>query len=108
VAYVFVGDAWGVPISCSMDVYNVGKIKRSNYCDALLGGVMVFISPLLDGSCSKMLALNNNLENEIFFDGSLVGKSKGSCWLSFSFHTKGSFFDVLPSFEFKRTSNVEF
>jgi len=54
------GDAWGVSISCSMDVFNVGKIKRSTYCDALLGGVMVFISPLLDGSCFEMLTLDNN------------------------------------------------
>jgi hypothetical protein len=62
VAYSFVRDAWGVSISCSMDVFNVEKIKRCIYCDALLGDVMVFISPLLDGSCFEMLAPNNNLE----------------------------------------------
>jgi hypothetical protein len=50
VGYTFMGDAWGVSISCSLDVSNVGKIKRSIYCDSLLGGVMVFISPLLEFS----------------------------------------------------------
>ncbi len=58
------GDAWGVSISCSMDVSNVGRIMKSIYCDTLLGGVMALISPLLDGSCFKMLTLDNNLENE--------------------------------------------
>jgi len=108
VAYSFVWDAWGVSISCSMDVFNVEKIKRSIYCDALLGDVMVFISPLLDGSCFEMLALANNLENEKSFNGSLIGNSKGSCWLFFSFNIKGSSFDVPLLFEFKGTLNIEF
>jgi hypothetical protein len=43
----------GVSMSCSMDVSNVGKTKRfifwrSNCCDALLGGAMVFVSSLLN------------------------------------------------------------
>jgi hypothetical protein len=94
------GDAWGVSNPCSLDVFNVGKIKKSIYCDAL------FISPLLDGSCSEMLALDNNLENEKSFDESLIGNSKRSCWLSSSFNNKGSSFDVPPLLAFKRTSNI--
>jgi hypothetical protein len=87
-----------------MDVSNVGRIMRSIYCDALFGGVKVLISPLLDGSCFKMLALDNNLEYEKFFHGLLVGNSKRSCWFSF----KGSSFYVPPPlFEFKRTLNIE-
>jgi hypothetical protein len=103
------GDAWGVSISCSMDVSNVGRITRSIYCDALLGGVMVFISPLLDGSCFKMLALDNNLENEKFSHGSLVGNLKRPCWFSSSFDTEGSFSNVPPPLsKLKRTLNIEF
>jgi hypothetical protein len=102
------GDAWGVSISCSMDVSNVGRITRSIYCDALLGGVMVFISPLFNGSCFEMLGLDNNLENEKSSHGSLVGNSKRSCWFSFSFDIKGSSFDVPPLSELKKTLNIEF
>jgi hypothetical protein len=69
---------------------------------------MVFIYPLLDGSCSEMLALDNNLENEKSFDESIVGNSKGSCWLSSSINTQGSSFDVPPLSKFKRTSNIKF
>jgi hypothetical protein len=58
-----VGDARGIATSCSMDVSNVGKIGRSIYYDILLGGVMVFVSPLLNVSHSQMLTLYNNLEN---------------------------------------------
>jgi hypothetical protein len=48
----------GVSISCSIDVTNVRKIerptnKRSIYYDALLGGIMVFISPLSNVSRSQ-------------------------------------------------------
>jgi hypothetical protein len=97
-----VRDAWGVSILCSMDVSNVGRIMRSIYCDALLSGVMVLISPLLDGSCFEMLALDNNLENEKSCHGSLVGNSKRSCWFSSSFNTKGSSSNVPPLFELKK------
>jgi hypothetical protein len=107
VAYTSVGDALGVSISCSMDVFNVGRIMRSMYCNALLGGVMVFISPLLDGICFQMLALDNNLENEKSSHGSLVGNSKMSCLFS-SFDNKGSSFNVLPLSKLKRTLNIEF
>jgi hypothetical protein len=44
----------------------------------LFGGVMVLISPLLDGSCFEILALDNNLENEKSSHGSLKGNSKRS------------------------------
>jgi hypothetical protein len=62
-ACTYVGDAWGIATSCSMDVSNVGRTRRSIYYDTLLGGVMVFVSPLLNASCSQMLTLYNNFEN---------------------------------------------
>jgi hypothetical protein len=45
------GGCMGVSISCSTNVSNVMKIERSTskksiYYNALLGGTMVFISPL--------------------------------------------------------------
>jgi hypothetical protein len=58
-----VGDARGIATSCSMDVSNVGRTRRSIYYDTLLGGGMVFISPLLNASRSQMLTLYNSLEN---------------------------------------------
>jgi hypothetical protein len=58
-----VGDAQGIATSLSMDVSNVGRTRRSIYYDTLLGGVMVFVSPLLNASHSQMLTLYNNLEN---------------------------------------------
>jgi hypothetical protein len=67
-----------------MDLFNVGRIMKYNYCNALLDGAMMLISPLLDGSCFKMLALDNNLKNEKSFHGSLVGNSKRS--LGFFLH----------------------
>jgi hypothetical protein len=62
-ACTYVGDAQGIATSCSMDVSNVGRTRRSIYYDTLLGGVMVFVSPLLNDSRSQMLTLYNNLEN---------------------------------------------
>ncbi len=104
-------DAWGVSTSCSMDVFNVGKIKmsicgRSICYDALLGGTMVFVSPLLDVNHSQMLTSINNFENERSFGRSLVGNSNGSCWSSSSFDTKGSSFDVLPLSKLKLTLDI--
>ncbi len=70
---------------------------------------MVLISPLLDGSCFKMLTLDINFENEKFCHGSLVGNSKRSCWFFSSFDTKGSSSDVPPPLsELKRTLNTKF
>jgi len=108
VVYTSTGDAWEVSISCSMDVSTMGRITRSIYCNALLGGVMVLISPLLDGICFEMQALDNNLENDKSSHGSLIGNSKRSSWFSSSFDTKGSSFDVPPLFKLKRTLDIEF
>jgi hypothetical protein len=58
-----VEDAHGIATSCSMYVSNVGRTRKSKYYDTLLGGVMVFISPLLNANHSQMLTLYNNLEN---------------------------------------------
>jgi len=67
------GGGWGGLASCLMDVFNVGKIRNYIYYGTLLGGMMVFVSPLSNANHSQMLALNNNLENRRSFDGSLVG-----------------------------------
>jgi hypothetical protein len=70
----------GASTSCLMDVFNVGRTRKYICYGALLGGMMVFVSSLLNVSHSQMLALNNNLENKRSFNGSLVGNLKGSCW----------------------------
>jgi hypothetical protein len=106
------GGCMGVSMSCSMDVSNVGRTKRSIFkrsicCNALLGGAMVFVSPLLNVNHSQMLALINNIEEKKFFDGSSIGDSKGSCWSSSSSNTKGSFFEISPPFKLKLTLNIK-
>jgi hypothetical protein len=57
----------------------VGKIETSICYDALLGGMMVFVSPLSYVSHSQMQTSINNFENGRSFDGSLVRSSNGSC-----------------------------
>jgi hypothetical protein len=68
------GGCMGVSMSCSMDVSNMGRTKRSIFgrsicCDALLGGAMVFVSPLLNVNYSQMLALINHIENKSILMG---------------------------------------
>jgi hypothetical protein len=79
-----------------MDVFNVGKIRKYIYYGTLLGGMMVFVSPLSNVSHSQMLTLNNNLENRSF-DGSLVGIWKAHV---------GFTSNVMPPSKSKPTSDI--
>jgi hypothetical protein len=54
---------WGMDIrgflaSCSIDVSYVERIKSLIYCNALLGGAVVLVSPLPYAICSQMLISN--------------------------------------------------
>jgi hypothetical protein len=57
-----------------MDVFKVGS---STCCKTLLGGVPMFVFPSSDHNCSQMLALDNNIQNERFLNGSLDANLKG-------------------------------
>jgi hypothetical protein len=72
-----------------MDIFNVEKIKRSIYCDALLGDVMVFISPLLDVSCFEMLALTTILKMKSLLMGHKLGIQKGHVGCFFHLTLRG-------------------
>ncbi len=80
-----------------MDVFCVGRIRKSICYNALLGGTMVFISPLFKASCSQIPTLDNNFENGWSSNGYPFGNSKRSCWSSYSSNIKGSSYDLSPS-----------
>jgi hypothetical protein len=77
-----------------MDVSNVGRTKRfiferSICCDALLGGAMVFVSPLLNVNHSQMLALINNIEKKSLLMGHQLGIQRGHVGPPFHLTPKG-------------------
>jgi hypothetical protein len=56
----------GGSTSCLIDVFNVGRNRKYICYGALLGGMMIFVSPLSSASHSQMLTLNNNLDFNMF------------------------------------------
>jgi len=56
-----------------MDVFCVGRIEKSICYSALLGGMMMFISPLSKVSCCQIPTSDNNFEMDSCLMGTHLG-----------------------------------